>query len=250
MTVNALYAAFEDRIPIALRAEWDNDGKMCVRNGERQVEKALFCLDVTDEVVARAKETGADLIVSHHPLIFAPLSALTEEDAVSARVLALAAADIAVFSFHTRFDAVGGGINDGVCKLLSLTDVAPFGEGGIGRIGTLADPLCTEDFCALVKERLGAPVLSVADAGKPVRRIAVLGGEGKDEIGAAVASGADAYLSGRLGYHAMQDCPITLVEAGHYYTERHAAALLCEIAKEICPTLVCEIYTPNPTMLY
>ena len=250
MTVNGLYEALDARIPGALSAAWDNDGKMCVPHGEKTVGKALFCLDVTDGVVARAKEIGADVIVSHHPLIFAPLSSVTEEGAVSARVIALAEANIAVLSFHTRFDAVQGGINDGLCKILSLSNVTPFGEDGLGRVGTLPETMTAKTFCTLVKEALGTSVLSVADAGKPIRRVAVVGGEGKDEIGAAIAIGADAYLSGRLGYHAMQDCPITLVEAGHYFTERHAASLLEAMVKEIDPTLQSEIYTPNPLLLY
>ena len=250
MTVNALYAALDARIPEALRAAWDNDGKLCVPQGERELTKVLFCLDVTDGVVARAKETGAELIISHHPLIFSPLSSLTEEGAVASRVLSLVKAGVAVFSFHTRFDAVAGGINDGLCDLLSLSDATPFGEGGLGRVGTLPETMTAKALCALVKEALGAPALSVADAGKPIRRVAVVGGEGKDEIGAAIAAGADAYLSGRLGYHAMQDCPITLIEAGHYYTERHAGKLLADLVKEICPALGCESYTPNPIALY
>lgn len=250
MTVNELYRALEERIPDTLRAVWDNDGKMCVPDGDKEVKKALFCLDVTDAVVARAKEIGADVIVSHHPLIFSPLSALTAERAVPARVLALVKAEIAVFSFHTRFDAVAGGINDGLCEMLSLSDVTPFGEGDLGRVGTLPEAMSTEALCARIKEALGVSVLSVADADKPIRRVAVVGGEGKSEIFAAIAAGADAYLSGRLGYHAMQDCPITLIEAGHYFTERHAAQLLAGMAKEVLPALSCEIYTPNPTALY
>lgn len=252
MNVRDLYSALALRVPADLSEEWDNDGMMCCPDPERAVKKALFALDVTDAVVAHAVAVGADVIVSHHPLIFSPLSAVTPDDAVAKRVLTLVGAGISVFSFHTRFDRVAGGVNDTLARKLRLTDVAPLGEGeaSLGRIGTLREEMPLEDFAEYVKVALGAPAVQALDAYRPVLRVALVGGEGKDFISAAIAAGADTYLSGRLGYHAMQDAPINLIEAGHYYTERAATEALSALVSEIDPQIECEIYTPNPLAFY
>ncbi len=252
MNREELYAALEARIPTSLSAEWDNDGLLCCADLSAPVARVLCTLDVTDEVVRYAERGGFDLILSHHPLIFSGVRALNERTPVGCRLLDLLAADIAVFSFHTRLDAVTGGINDGLCALLGLTDVKLMGEGeaALGRVGVLPCPMDAETLAALVKERLGAPILQVADAGAPISRLAVVGGEGKDLVSCAVASGADAYLSGRLGYHTLQDAPITLMEAGHYFTERHAADLLAAMVRELAPTVYAEAYAPLPFSQY
>lgn len=248
MTVKEFYAAFSARISPTLSEVWDNDGLMCCPMPKKEVRRVLFALDVTDAVVAHAIETGADVIVSHHPLIFAPIRALTEDEPVSRRLLALVRAGIAVFSFHTRFDRVEDGVNDTLAKKLRLADIAVLGEGeaSIGRIGTLPYKMPVEEFAAYVKIALGTPLVQIWDAKRSVSRVALVGGEGKDFIAHAIAAGADTYLSGRLGYHVMQDAPINLIEAGHYYTERPATERLAVLAKELLPTAETEIYTPNP----
>ena len=252
MTVRDLYEALSVRIPSTLSEDWDNDGLMCCPDPDKAVKKVLFSLDVTDAVVAHAVTVGADVIVSHHPLIFAPLHAVTPDNAVAKRVLTLARAGISVFSFHTRFDRADGGVNDTLARKLRLTDVMPLGEGeaSLGRIGTLSEEMPLEDFAEYVKVALGAPAVQALDADRAVFRVAIVGGEGKDFISVAIAAGVDTYLSGRLGYHAMQDAPINLMEVGHYYTERAATEALSAMVSEIDPGIQCEIYTPNPLTFY
>ena len=252
MTVKELYACFSERISPDLSEAWDNDGLMCCPDGQKEVKHILISLDVTDDVVARAKRVGADVIVSHHPLIFKPVSALTEDEPVSRRLITLIRKGISVFSFHTRLDRVVGGVNDVLARKLRLTDVLPLGEGeaSLGRIGTLPNEMTVEEFAEYVKIALGAPGVSVWNAGKTVSRVALVGGEGKDFIGDAASAGADTYLSGRLGYHYMQDSPINLMEAGHYFTERAVTEMLCAMAKEFIPEAKIEIYTPSPLAFY
>ena len=158
-------------------------------------------------------------------------------------------ADIAVMSFHTRLDAVEGGVNDTLAKLLGISDATPFGEG-LGRIGTLPSPMALSDFARMLKSSLCAPTVSVADAGKEVYRVAVLGGSGDDEIGAAIAADADTYVSGELGHHPMTDAPdmgINLIEAGHFYTEEP----VCEVLSEKLSSLGIEAvrFNSNRTMV-
>ena len=249
MTRKEFYDALSVRMPQSLSEEWDNDGEMCLPDLTRPVKKVLCTLDVGDAVVSRAIEEGYDLILSHHPLIFGGLRAVQPNDPVSRRVISLVQNDIAVFSFHTRLDAAEGGINDALANLLGLAHVEPL-DGGLGRVGELPSPLSMHDFAEKVKCALGAPGLNILCKQDTVSRVAVVGGEGKDFIAAAKASGADTYLSGRLGYHAMIDGAINLVECGHYFTERHAAELLADMAKDIDRSVQADFYAPNLLSVY
>ncbi len=252
MTVYELYDALSEKIPKTLSEPWDNDGLMCCPRGERAVTRVLVTLDVTDAVVEQAVATGAELIISHHPLIFSPLRALGGQTPVERRVLRLISAGIAVFSFHTRLDRVEGGVNDALASQLHLEDVAPLGEGdaSLGRVGALPSEMTVEEFADYVKIALGVPFVQVWDAHRPVSRVALVGGEGKDFLAHAAAAGADTYLSGRIGYHNMQDGAINLFEAGHYFTERQVTVALVKLLSAVGFTGEVEIYTPNPLTVY
>ncbi len=248
MTRDQFYAALSARIPAALSEEWDNDGEMCVPSGTRTVERVLCTLDVSDEVVEYAVRGGYDLVLSHHPLIFQGVKALNSHDPVSRRLLRLVENDIAVFSFHTRLDAADGGINDALAEMLSLSDVTTFAS--LGRIGDLPKPLPFDLFVQELKALLHVPVLNVRRKKDTVSCVAVVGGEGKDFMEEAACAGADTYISGRLGYHAMLDGEINLIECGHYFSEKHAARLLADMAKSIDADVKTEIYTPNLLSVY
>lgn len=248
MTVKELYQYLNSRIPCELSCSWDNDGLMCCPQPERCVKRVLVTLDVTAEAVEEAIVGGYDLIVSHHPLIFKGLKSINGENHVADKAIKLIQNGISVFSFHTRLDALNGGVNDCLAALLELEDVESFGEEGIGRIGTLKGELTAEELGSAVKELLGAEAVLVADGGRKCRRVALLGGEGGDDIGAAIASGADAYVSGRLGYHAMVDAPemgISLIEAGHFYTEQPVCTVLREMVTEADESIDCRIFFSN-----
>ena len=229
MTVRELYQYLDEKMPRALSCAWDNDGLMCCPDPDRAVRRVLITLDVTAAAVAKAIEGGYDVIVSHHPMIFKGLRALNDENYVADKAMTLIRAGVAVMSFHTRLDAVSGGVNDTLASLLGLCEVEPFGEEAIGRIGTLENTERLSDFAARVKSTLGTPAVLVGDAGKDVHRVALLGGAGGDDVAAAMAAGADTYLSGTLGYHDLVDAPengMNLLAAGHYYTEAPVCAVL------------------------
>lgn len=233
MTVKELYRILEEKFPSALSAEWDNDGMMCCPDPDAPVRRVLCTLDVTEAAVDHAIRIGADLILSHHPLLFHPLSSLTAETAVGRKLTALLRAGISVLSFHTRADAAKGGVNDTLAGLLGLLDVHPFADG-VGRIGCLPTPTSAETFARTVSSLLGTPAVTLGDAGLPVLRVAVLGGSGKSEVAAAIAAGADTFLSGRLSYETVNEAGelgINLLEAGHFYTE---APLMRRLAAELC----------------
>lgn len=247
MTVTELYKHLDSLFPSSLSCAWDNDGLMCCPDSSREVKRALVCLDVTVDAVKQAISGGYDVIVSHHPFIFKGLKSINEDSFIPSKAIELIKADISVMSFHTRLDAVLGGVNDTLAELLGLLDVSPFGEG-IGRIGTLAQTTDVRSFAQKVKKTLVAPSVSLSDASRPVLRVAVLGGSGKDELWAAIAAGADTFVSGELGYHTLTDAPdmgINLIEAGHFYTEDPICEMLCQKLREL--SIVADKYNSNRT---
>ena len=248
MTVQQIYDKLCERIPEYLREPWDNDGLMCASDSSMEVKRALLTLDVTENIVDYAISSGIDLIVSHHPLIFKPLGSLTENSHVSRKVIKLIKNDIAVISLHTRADKVEGGVNDQLAEILGLRDVVPFGEGGLGRIGTLDEELGMEDFSYLLKGLLNCDGVKVSDACIPVQRVAVVGGDGKSYIPDALALGADTFVSGRISYNTMEEAAelgINLLEAGHYFTENPVVERFSQMLSRIDSSLVVQTLESN-----
>ena len=251
MTIRELYTHMENKIPRALSCEWDNDGLMCCPNDLKEVRRVLIALDVTDAIVERAIEGGYDLIVSHHPLIFRPIKAVAVGEYVADKVIRLLLSGVSVMSFHTRLDAVTGGVNDVLAARLGLSDVTPFGPDGeaIGRIGTLKAPMSAEAFAMLVKQATGAPCVQFSDAGIPAFRVALLGGGGSGDLPAARAAGADTYLTGELKHDQLTEAPdrgMNLVMGGHFYTENPVCERIREILLEVDDTLTVELADSNP----
>ena len=247
MTIQELYARLEAVLPRALCAAWDNDGLSCCPDSAREVRRVLVALDVTDEVVDRAIEGDFDLILTHHPLMFRGVKALTDAQPLSGKLIRLVRAGIAAISLHTRLDAAAGGVNDTLALLLGLQDVVPFGtaeDGELGRIGRLIAPRTARTFAEFVAKKLGTSAVLLAGGDKEITTVALVGGEGGDFVDAAVAAGAELFLSGRIGYHRMLDAVeggISLIEAGHFATERPVLARMQEILADIDPDLCIEI---------
>ena len=252
MTVKKLYEKLCERIPEELSCEWDNDGIMCSADFSAEVNNVLITLDVTEEIVDYAISRNFDLIISHHPLIFKPINRLTEESHISRKLIKLISNNVAVFSFHTRADKVAGGVNDLLADYIGLVDVVPFGSDGLGRIGTLPDERELENFAEDVKMQLGADGVRYADAYNSVKRVAVVGGDGKDYVKEAIAAGADTYLSGRLSYNVMEeaaDMGINLVEAGHYFTEFPVTSFFSSLVSSFDGNAYIEIADSNMSRL-
>lgn len=247
-TVRALFDALERRIPRTLSCDWDNDGLMCCPDPDAPVRRVLVALDVTARIAETAVREGYDLIISHHPLVFHPLAAVNPDDPVAKKIIALTRAGVSVMSFHTRLDAVTGGVNDTLAEALGIPDAVPFGEEGIGRVGTLDAPLTLCEFAARVRAVTGAPAVLVSDAGLPVRRVAVLGGNGSDDVSAAAATGADTYLSGEIAHHHLTDAPekgMNLIAAGHFHTENPVCGTLRRWLLEEAPELTVDLFDSN-----
>ena len=242
MTVREFYKALSAIVPRELGCDWDVDGLNVCPDPDREVKRVLVALDATNEVVNQAVAEGYDLIFTHHPMLFGGLKNVLADDYDGAKVIALCRAGVSAVSFHTRIDAAEGGVNDILAGLVGLEEVEVAGEERIMRIGTLAEPVSAAVFAARVKDALGAPAVLCADAGREVRRVAVVGGSGKSEVALAIASGADTFLTGELKYSQYCDTDkLNLLVAGHFYTEQPICARLCEIVKEISPDVQTDV---------
>ena len=251
MTVRELYAFLEERIPRSLSCEWDNDGLMVCANDKAEVRRVLVALDITAAVAEHAIKEGYDLVVSHHPLIFHPLKSVAVGETIANKVIRLLTSGVSAMSFHTRLDAVEGGVNDVLANAIGLCDIIPFGKNGeeMGRIGNLAAPMSLREFAELVKASTGARQVQISDGGKPVSRVAVLGGGGAGESGAAAAAGADTYLTGDLRHDQLTEAPergMNLVQGGHFFTENLVCDRIRELLLEADGTLTVDIVNSYP----
>ena len=249
MTVIELYRYLDKTVPSSLSCEWDNDGLMCCPSPEKPVRRVRVTLDMSERAVEYAVRGGFDVILSHHPLLFRPVKALDPENAVPRKLITLIQNNICAMSFHTRFDALSGGVNDALAEALGLLSPQPFecgGEPPMGRIGDVT-PCTLAEFSEKVKKALGAPVI-LYSGNLPVKRVAVLGGSGSDFSSAAKAAGADTYVTGSLGYHQLADAKetgINLIEAGHYHTENISLPRLASLVNIADPDIETEIIDSN-----
>lgn len=252
MTVLDLYRALDARFPTTLSCAWDNDGLMLCPAPDREVRRVLLALDATDAILDRAVKTGADAVITHHPLLFRPLKAVTPLSLNGSRALTALAAGLSVLSFHTRLDAAEGGVNDALAQRIGLAAAETFGDAespSLGRICTLAAPVPAAGFAAAVRDALGAPVVQLT-GNRPVCRVAVVGGDGKDFIRPAIEAGADTLLTGAASYNTALDAPemgLNIIEAGHYYTEAPVLTVLSDLVRDLCGA-ECEIADSNRTV--
>ncbi len=233
MKIYEIIEKLDTLFPDSLREPWDNDGKMLVTDSSREVTSVLTTLDVTDGAVEEAVRRGANLIVSHHPMIFKAITHL-DGTPLSKRIEKLIKADISVISYHTRFDSAEGGMNDRLAEKLGIKSPRPFGDIGMGRIGEWEE--CSpSDFAKAVGEILDTDVI-LYEGERRIKKVAVLGGGGKDFIHTAHTLGADAFVTGDVSYSiANEERPygITIVDAGHFATERLAVDAFAEIIEEM-----------------
>ena len=242
LRVKDVVDALERFAPPSLQEPWDNVGLM-VGNLDQRVTTVFVCLDVTSDNVQRAMDCGADLIVSHHPLIFTSVNRIVEQDVTGSILRNLIRHDISVYSAHTNLDHADGGMNDVLAERLDLTEIRRFydeecvdGNGkpldNIGRVGRLDVPMAMEDFVAFVKNTLGCQ--SIRWVGSPddvIQTVAVSSGSGGGGIYAAYHAGADVYVTSEIKHHEAQlafELGINLIDAGHFETENTICSFMTE----------------------
>ena len=216
--------------PLELQMDFDNSGFL-LGHGDEPVNKALLALDVTEDVIDEAIRENAQLIVSHHPLIFHPLKSVTDTDAEGRRVLKLIEHRLAVVSMHTNLDIAEGGVNDTLMASLGIQTETTLDEDGCGRVGVLNAKLSMQEFLQRCKSALDCSGLRYVDAKRPVYKIAVMGGSGADSLERAAVLGCDTYVTADIKYHQFQralDLQLNLIDADHFCTENPVMTVLAE----------------------
>lgn len=246
MKVKDIIRVIEEFAPLSLQEGWDNSG-LCIGSPEDVVSSVLLGLDCTPELVDEAIACGADMIVTHHPLIFSGLKKISPDNPVGEAVIKAIKAGISIYAAHTSADKVIAGVSGAMAARLGLEDVQILdedGEGtGLGVVGNLSEPLSAEEAVKLVKKSFG---LKAMRASRPVdgkiSRIAMCGGSGGSLIGAAMKSGAQLYISGDISYHNFFTRDgFMIMDIGHYESEIEIVDILFSLIKKNFPTFVVRI---------
>lgn len=229
-TVSEIIGQMEMLAPPALAADWDNCG-LQVGGRDWPVRRLWVALDPRPEVVAAACADGAGMLVTHHPLIFRPLSRVDTDTSVGRRIETALAARLAIYSAHTNLDSAADGLNDLLARRLAITSEGPLepaGDGapgcGLGRLGRLATATTLAALAETCRRRLELPAVKIAGNPElPVRRVALCTGSGGSLIGAFLDGPAEVYITGDLRYHdagTVTDAGRGLIDIGHFGSER------------------------------
>lgn len=256
--------ALEHYAPLPLQEGYDNAGLQVGLTEAVEVSGALLCLDVTEDVVDEAIRKGCNLIVSHHPLIFRKLARISDENYVQRTVRKAIKNDIAIVSMHTNMDAAKGGVNFKIAEKLGLRNLRFFGgekeidgvKGGEGVIGEItdetdalhADGIAADDLVLMLRKRFQAECVQCNQLlRRPIRKVALCGGAGSFLLDAAIAAGADAFITGEMHYHEFfgHEQEIQICVIGHYQSEQFTSEIFRSIITEKCPGVKCEISEIN-----
>lgn len=217
--LNSLY-------PVSDACDFDNVG-LLVGDGEAVVKSAVVALDCDVNTIEFANRTGANLIITHHPVIFEPLKSVTADGTV----YRLIKDGISVISMHTNLDVSAGGVNDTLCKALNLTDVKPYTAADGYRLKCGNTNIEDADsFAAFIKKSLGGAVRYVAGE-SPIKSVLVCSGSGGGYISEAISGGFDALVTADVKHShfiAAINAGISLFDGGHFDTENIIVNPLCE----------------------
>lgn len=237
-TVGDILKYVETLAPRSMKMDWDNVGLLC-GSKRQEVRKVLIALDPFEGVCREAADVGAELIVTHHPLIFSPLKDITDETSIGRSVQLLCRSGISAVNAHTNLDCAPGGVNDVLAARLGLEDIrviTPSGtdeagrEWGLLRCGNV-DAQSLEDFLPKVKEALGCKGLRYVNGGKAVKKVAVGGGSCAGGMLEAVDAGCDTFVTADVKYNQFwdaHDLGLNLIDAGHFATENPVTQYLKE----------------------
>ncbi len=233
--VSDIAAFLETCFPGSLKESYDNVGLLC-GFPEQEVSRILVVLDVTMETIREASTLEAELIVSHHPVIFSPLQTVTEDSAAGRRIIALLRGGISAICLHTNLDRAEGGVNAALVRAIGGEDEEYLSE--IGCICRLPESQPMLQFLELTRIALSAEDMRYYDAGRRVENLAVCGGSGGDILYTAAKRGCDTVLTGEIKHHQWIDgaeLGLNLIEGGHFATENVVTPVLADLLRREYP---------------
>ena len=218
LTIQQVYDFINERAPFETQLPFDNSG-ILIGSPDREVTGIHFALDVTHHVIDEAVENGANLIVTHHPMMFSPIKRLVETEHEARLLCRLIREGIGLISAHTNLDQAVGGCNDVLAQTIGLVDIE--GDGFV-RVGSLPQPMTAAELAAHISDKLGDVVRVMGNPSAMITKVGMCSGAGADEWPGAAAMGAEAFLTGEVKHHiALEaaDAGIIMLEAGHHATE-------------------------------
>ena len=248
VTVGMIYDELNTLAPVHYQMDFDNSGFL-VGDRDAEVKTVLTALDITDAVIEEAAACSADLIVSHHPLLFHPLRNVLADDLTGRKVLTLARHGISAICMHTNLDIADGGVNDTLMHTLKaeitglLEPAGTDDDGnplGCGRIGYLTEAMPLNAFLRFITERLHVSGLRYCDSGKQVHKIAVCGGSGGSMLELAYGAGCDTFVTADIKYDrflASKELGMNLIDADHFCTENVVVPVIAQAIQGVFPDL-------------
>lgn len=256
MILREIMRVLEEDIPTGYACDWDNVGLLVGRK-DKEVKKIYIALDATDEVIEEAIRMGADLLLTHHPMIFSALKKINDDNFITKRILKLIQSDISYYAMHTNYDVarmwkIAAEILDmESCTPLEVTYTEGDTLEGIGCVGNLGREVSLVELAGIVKERFGLPGIHVfGDKEMKVQKLALCPGSGKSETKAAIKAGAQVFITGDIDHHTGIDAvaqQMAIIDAGHYGIEHiyiEDMRLLCE--KKFPELTICAAKTSHP----
>lgn len=241
MKAGEIAAVLEEFAPLRTQESWDNAG-FCVGSPEAEVHGVLVGFDCTPALLREAVSRGADMVVTHHPLIFGGLKHIDPDDPVGEAVILAVRHGIVVYAAHTNADKAEGGVNALMAARLGLVEPQPLDETGLAYIGLLPEPLTGEAFCTWVKERFALRVLRCSAPVPEVFRVATSCGSGSSFAEAAFRAGADAFVTGDVSYHRFFVPEGRMIlDIGHWESEVEIVSKFVTVLRKKMPTFA--VYT-------
>lgn len=251
MKARDIIKVLESVAPPAIQESWDNSG-LSVGDTGKDVKSAILALDCTEDLIDEAVETGANMIITHHPLIFRGVKQITPETNTGRMLIKAIKEDLVIYSLHTNMDKVISGVSGKMAQKLGLEDISflkadPSGDTGTGLVGNLPHPMSYSELVAKVKREFSVKCIkSSAVPVETVSRVALCGGSGSSFADDALNSGAQVYITGDISYHLFfTEKGFTIMDIGHYESETGVLEVIKDILLKKMPTFAVRIAAKN-----
>lgn len=232
----------EQEFPVKYAVPGDKTGFQ-VGNREKDITHIYVAVDATDETIEEAIRVGADMLITHHPMIYAPLATVTTDTINGRRVIKMLENGLCYMSTHTNYDSCR--MADLAAEHLELSDCQVLEEVadglGIGKVGKLPKEMTVRECALYVKEKFHIPsVRFYGDGEKKVKAAAICPGSGRSVIGHCHTLGAEVYITGDIDHHTgldQLDDDLPIIDAGHYGIEHIYIEDMCHFLSEKCPAV-------------
>ncbi len=246
-----LVRPIEEMAPLSQQEKWDNCG-FTVGDPQKEVSKVLVALDCTEEVVDEAIECGADMIITHHPLIFSGVKKISRHNWLGRVIYKAVSHDLTIYAAHTNMDKAAGGVSALMAQNLGLQECTPLTPDNFGIVGNLSVECSVHELAARIKEVFGADIIRCSEPLEgTVSRIAVCGGSGKSFIPDAIREGAQVYITGDVSYHDFYtEREFMVMDIGHYFSEYGIVGLFANILSKNFHNFAVSISKKNNNPIY